>query len=396
MLDGVSDGQLYGWAWDSSMPTVRHTLVVKVDGKKVASLVADEDRPDLQDAGIGDGRYGFQFTVPSKWADGRQHVVDVQDTDGASLPGSPWEGQLGTTGKGATVQATPNGFRSRFGGLWTDLSNARDLADGKAQLGLMTAEERALLEAFIDDGYVIIRGAVPLDVVEALRADVQGLRNENPDDVWVEVNGHQHRRLELADFRTRFKLLDLHRHYDSARRAMFAPRLARLLQLIFERPPLAFQSLYFERGIGQPLHCDTAYVKVSSPMEFAAAWIALEPIVAGSGELELYPRSHALPEKLFRGGRKSGPPPAHIYARQLRSRCRKAGLANERFIAQPGDVLVWAADLAHGGSRVLDKTLTRQSFVVHYCPLNVQPIYGAPHQPPIDLGSGTHHTYILH
>ena len=40
-----------------------------------------------------------------------------------------------------------------------------------------------------------------------------------------------------------------------------------------------------------------------------------------------------------------------------------------------GDVLIWSADLAHGGSPVTDRSLTRKSLVGHYCPKRVEPFY---------------------
>ena len=40
-----------------------------------------------------------------------------------------------------------------------------------------------------------------------------------------------------------------------------------------------------------------------------------------------------------------------------------------------GDVLIWSADLAHGGGEIADPSATRQSIVAHYCPGNVYPMY---------------------
>lgn len=70
---------------------------------------------------------------------------------------------------------------------------------------------------------------------------------------------------------------------------------------MFERPAVGFQSLYFRWGSQQAVHQDTAFVKVSSPMEFAASWIALEDIKSGSGELEYYIGSHRLDDYCFTG-----------------------------------------------------------------------------------------------
>ena len=54
-------------------------------------------------------------------------------------------------------------------------------------------------------------------------------------------------------------------------------------------------------GSEQGLHRDTAFVVVDPPMSLVAAWIALEDVAAGSGELTYVPGSHRLPEYLFSG-----------------------------------------------------------------------------------------------
>jgi phytanoyl-CoA hydroxylase len=71
-----------------------------------------------------------------------------------------------------------------------------------------------------------------------------------------------------------------------ARSILFAPEILRFVNLVLERPALAFQSLYFRWGSRQDIHQDTAFVKVSSPMEMVASWVALEDIQTDSGELE--------------------------------------------------------------------------------------------------------------
>src|SRR2546429_9350110 len=82
---------------------------------------------------------------------------------------------------------------------------------------------------------------------------------------------------------------------------VFAAAAMCFIKLIFERPVLAHQSLFFFKGSQQPIHQDTAFVRVSSPMELVASWTALEDIQPGSGELIYYPKSHQFPEFLFGG-----------------------------------------------------------------------------------------------
>jgi len=162
---------------------------------------------------------------------------------------------------------------------------------------------------------------------------------------------------------------------------MFAPAVIRFLTLLFEQPAVAFQSLYFRWGSQQEIHQDTAFVKVSSPMKLAACWVALEDIRPHSGELQYYVGSHTLEDYLFEGTHKWMPFRSDEYGSfvaSLHERSQARGLRLEQFRPKKGDVLVWNADLAHGGSREVTEHVTRKSLVTHYCPFDCEPIYAGP------------------
>lgn len=64
-LDRVSrDGWVSGWCWFPDRPDEHVELTVLIDGAPAGNVVADTFRPDLQQAGIGDGRHGFSFAIP--------------------------------------------------------------------------------------------------------------------------------------------------------------------------------------------------------------------------------------------------------------------------------------------------------------------------------------------
>jgi len=181
----------------------------------------------------------------------------------------------------------------------------------------------------------------------------------------------------------RIKLLDVHAHSEAARQIIFSAPILRFLTLVFERPALAFQSLNFRWGSQQDIHQDTAFVKVSSPLEFAASWVALEDIQPDSGELEYYVGSHELDDYLFADGQKWMPAPFKAatydaFIQSLDARSRQGGLRRARFLPKKGDVLIWSADLAHGGSKNASPGVTRKSLVTHYCPVTCKPLYGVP------------------
>ncbi len=162
--------------------------------------------------------------------------------------------------------------------------------------------------------------------------------------------------------------------------ALFAsPRLFNFLKLIFEDIPHLFQSLSFDTGSQQGLHQDTAYVVVEEPLKLAACWIALEDVKPGSGELMYAPGSHRMADWEFGPGRKhwkieeDGDSHDRWSRHLIEYAERNRGV--ERFYAKKGDILIWHADLAHGGSPVENPELTRQSLVGHFCPASVKPYY---------------------
>jgi hypothetical protein len=62
LIEGIRDGQLYGWCWltQTDDPV---TLDVLVDNRFVMRVVAGTFRQDLVDASIGSGRHGFVIPV---------------------------------------------------------------------------------------------------------------------------------------------------------------------------------------------------------------------------------------------------------------------------------------------------------------------------------------------
>lgn len=63
-LDSVSaDGWLVGWCFSPVEPSRRRELAIELDGHEVAVITADQSRPDLAQAGLGDGAHAFSFQL---------------------------------------------------------------------------------------------------------------------------------------------------------------------------------------------------------------------------------------------------------------------------------------------------------------------------------------------
>jgi phytanoyl-CoA hydroxylase len=273
-------------------------------------------------------------------------------------------------------------YFSCFGGLWTDRRDADDEIDRRLQRGAIAAADAEQLRHWIAHGYVVLRRAVDADVCDRLRSDLDAAFAAGDERLLMTsptVEGFQPLRAGVETERAR--VVDAYAFYESARVALFSEPIVHFLRAVFDDAPLLFQSLTFERGSQQSMHQDTAFVVTTSPLEFAASWIALEDIRAGSGELTYVDGSHRLPEYLFSGrykhwnAKRDGDDQRSEWQTLMSTNAERMGLEQKTFLPEKGDVLIWSADLAHGGSPVSDPSLTRKSLVGHYCPNRVDPLY---------------------
>ena len=284
------------------------------------------------------------------------------------------------TPRGSSMNTTR--FRSEFGGLWTDRSDAPSLLK---TLGASFGDEITMhLENWIEHGFVIIEGAVPQNVCHELGEEIRRIF-ELGSDIHIAQSptegGVGRGNVKPGTVPDQMRVVDMYAHSKLARDVLLAPRISRFLEAIFQERPLLFQGLTFEKGSQQGLHQDTAYVVVDRPMELAAAWVALEDIKEGSGELMYLDGSHRMPEWKFGGSSKHFDPSRHSsvehddWAMHLIRRGEELGMTKKLFRPKCGDVLIWSADLVHGGSPQEDMALTRRSIVGHYCPFSANPHY---------------------
>ncbi len=88
--DRISFEEITGWAWNEATPDESVDIEI-LDGDVVVLRVsADRFRPDLTQAGIGNGAYGFTILNPGGLLPYSRHCVRVRRAlDGRDLPGSP-------------------------------------------------------------------------------------------------------------------------------------------------------------------------------------------------------------------------------------------------------------------------------------------------------------------
>lgn len=76
-VDAIDGAQVFGWAWHADKPAERLTIEAVVDGKVIATAVADRARIDLRRNGIGDGCYAFNIELEAEAA-GNAHALELR------------------------------------------------------------------------------------------------------------------------------------------------------------------------------------------------------------------------------------------------------------------------------------------------------------------------------
>ena len=277
-------------------------------------------------------------------------------------------------------------YHSEFGYLWTDRLDALEYLDSISQDHSLASKFKDELTFFIKNGYVILPQAVSPTLIDKYLQDFDiSLDNKSALLASVPTYGPHDKSIVPAYETQRnaplTKYLDTYWHLDSALQLAFNKPVSEFLELIFDTKPYAFQSLHFEVGSTQRIHQDTAYVVSEKPLAVAASWLALEDVSEGSGELMYYEGSHRLPDwkysnKYKHYNHERDSQSEHLsHLEFLVTESEKRGYPLKRFLPKKGDVLIWSADLAHGGSPITNPELTRKSYVTHFCPSNLKPHY---------------------
>ena len=150
------------------------------------------------------------------------------------------------------------------------------------------------------------------------------------------------------------------------------PEILALLRCCYGREPFAFQTLNFPVGSNQPIHSDATHFN-SDPAGFmAGVWVALEDVDEAAGPLVYLPGSHCLPyvtaADLGLGADevRAEPHPQRLFEPYWQEQIKQGGFQTTTFRAKRGDVLIWHANLLHGGAPVANHQLSRWSQVSHY------------------------------
>jgi ectoine hydroxylase-related dioxygenase (phytanoyl-CoA dioxygenase family) len=199
-------------------------------------------------------------------------------------------------------------------------------------------------EIYEKDGYLIVKNVIDTDTIDKIVNDIYEKQPENKNTS---------------------RITDAWKQYDIIGYLAFNKKIMNILTYLYKRKPIPFQTLNFYIGTEQKLHSDQIHF-CSFPLNFmCGVWIALEDISIDSGPLIYYPGSHKLPFYTMQN-LKVKPGDYADYEKKIGKKILKYGLVPKYGTVKKGDIIIWHANLIHGGSKRNNIKLTRKSMVIHY------------------------------
>ena len=275
-------------------------------------------------------------------------------------------------------------YKSRFGGMWTDRKDFIEKLGKKARHKHLKKSDIDHLVKWRHEGYAVLPQAIPHDLIDRYKAELDQIMAQHPSPLLMTSYDAPEPVPYTEENAEKFgsvRVVDDYMFSEYSREILFHPDIIRFLDLAFEKKPILTQTLRFDYGSEQPLHQDTAFVRMNSPMKLVGVWVALEDIKLGSGELMYLPGSHNWEGHLFSGrfkhydAKRDGPEDLTAWHQWILDEAKTRGVETETFLAKKGDVFFWHAGLAHGGAPRVTFENTRLSLVAHFCPEGVKPLY---------------------
>lgn len=218
-----------------------------------------------------------------------------------------------------------------------------------------TAADKASIDGFEDNGFCILKNYLSSETTDRINAEIKHLQEIKK--IKISYGG---------------KIMFAIHSSELLRQTGNNEELTELLSSLLHGKAILFQSINFTMGSEQASHSDSIHMTTYPLGGLLGVWIALEDIDEDNGPLHYYPGSHKLPYYLnadydnegstFLIGDKS----YTEYENMMQRKIAEQGLKKEVFKARKGDLLIWHANLFHGGEAHTNKNKTRKSVVFHY------------------------------
>ncbi|HMJ35389.1 MAG TPA: phytanoyl-CoA dioxygenase family protein [Baekduia sp.] len=221
------------------------------------------------------------------------------------------------------------------------------------------------------DGYLVLRGAVPAEAVGAYAGDVRRLR----DGLLVRRPGDDQASLAAHAEPGEAGAIDPYSISEAARAVLLGEAaVATLTELLDGAAPLLFDATEALAGAPEPgPYRDATYVAVSPPEALVAAAVALGD---GPVEITVFAGSQRIATTPFSGRyrhvnlERDGEAALARHRAEVAAALATGEAAPTALTLSPGDVLLWQADLIH-------EPIAGDALVAHLCPVGAQPAWFA-------------------
>lgn len=208
---------------------------------------------------------------------------------------------------------------------------------------------------FEQNGFIIIPGYLSAEQIDKINRGIEEMLAKG-------IVKSEHRNKIMFAIKHSGLLRDVAKNED----------LLELLGKLFGDEAILFSSINFSAGSEQATHSDSIHMTTYPLGGLLGAWIALEDITEDNGPLHYYPGSHKLPYYLNAdydnegSSIRLGPKDYSDYEKMIAGKIENLKLEKKIFLAKKGDLLIWHANLFHGGEAQKIKSMSRKSVVFHY------------------------------
>jgi ectoine hydroxylase-related dioxygenase (phytanoyl-CoA dioxygenase family) len=257
--------------------------------------------------------------------------------------------------KSLIASVSSKDFPDKESRAWLDVGDSTVLASKKAGFEQFSPEIQRQIIQWSQQGYMVLNNYFSPATCDAINEEIDKLMK----------NG-------TLQFKWGNKLMFANKKSALIRQATQDKIISQLLNFLLDKEMVPFQTINFINGSGQRAHSDSVHMTTYPLGYLIAIWVALEDVHPDSGPLFYYPGSHKLPYLLnndwnannsFLSLGKNDYPDYEDMVEELLERNK---FPRQELIAKKGDVLIWHANLIHGGTHIRNKALTRKSMVVHY------------------------------
>jgi hypothetical protein len=250
---------------------------------------------------------------------------------------------------------------------WLDRADAEEAIARAEVTGQISEDQGVLCRFWRDYGYVILPGFFPAELLdEAWEAYERAIADGR---VVPQVDRGQ----EDATDPFPGRVLNPHEKVPEMERIWADERMTTFISLLLGAKAMPFQTIAGHKGSEQLTHSDSIHMTTYPLGYLAANWIAFEDIAPDSGPLEYYPGSHRLPYLFSKDVNieiqeavDSYAPYHEKYEPAVADLILENNLTPEYFLPKKGDLLIWHANLLHGGSRRQSVWRSRKAMVCHF------------------------------